>query len=75
MIHLRHSWPSLIALLHELSGVKKLGFNFTLMMAGYNLIRLPKLFADPAWQRRCGVNLHKGQRSASQTAPINFQPE
>jgi hypothetical protein len=26
-----------------LRGVKKLGFEFTLTMAGYNLIRLPKL--------------------------------
>jgi hypothetical protein len=28
-----------------LRGVKKLGFKFTLTMAGYNLIRLPKLIA------------------------------
>jgi hypothetical protein len=28
-----------------LRGVKKLGFKFTLTMASYNLIRLPKLLA------------------------------
>jgi hypothetical protein len=28
-----------------LHGVKKLDFKFTLTMAGYNLIRLPKLLA------------------------------
>ena len=31
-----------------LRGVKKLGFKFTLTMAGYNLIRLPKLIAAQA---------------------------
>src|SRR3982075_145912 len=31
-----------------LRGVKKLGFQFTLTMAGYNLIRLPKLIAAQA---------------------------
>jgi hypothetical protein len=31
-----------------LRGVKKLGFKFTLAMAGYNLIRLPKLIAAQA---------------------------
>jgi hypothetical protein len=30
------------------SGVEKLGFKFTLTMAGYNLIRLPKLIAAQA---------------------------
>jgi len=31
-----------------LRGVEKLGFKFTLTMAGYNLIRLPKLIAAQA---------------------------
>jgi hypothetical protein len=31
-----------------LRGAKKLGFKFTLTMASYNLIRLPKRGADPA---------------------------
>jgi hypothetical protein len=31
-----------------LRGVKKLGFKFTLTMAGYNLIRLPKLLEAEA---------------------------
>ena len=31
-----------------LRGVKKLGFKFTLTMAGYNLIRLPKLISAQA---------------------------
>ena len=31
-----------------LRGVKKLGFKFTLTMAGYNLIRLPKLLEAAA---------------------------
>jgi hypothetical protein len=33
-----------------LRGVKKLDFKFTLTMAGYNLIRLPKLIAAKWWQ-------------------------
>src|SRR5262249_60979533 len=31
-----------------LRGIGKLGFKFTLTMASYNLIRLPKLIATPA---------------------------
>ena len=31
-----------------LRGVRKLGFKFNLTMAGYNLIRLPKLLAAAA---------------------------
>jgi hypothetical protein len=31
-----------------LCGVKKLGFQFTLTMASYNLIRLPRLIAAAA---------------------------
>jgi len=31
-----------------LRGARKLAFKFTLMMASYNLIRIPKLLAAPA---------------------------
>ena len=35
-----------------LRGVKKLGFKFTLTMAAYNLIRLPKLIAAASMSRQ-----------------------
>ncbi len=45
-LHIAHSRPERAGIRSGramLRGVKKLGFKFTLMIAGYNLVRLPKL--------------------------------
>jgi hypothetical protein len=48
-----------------LRGVRKLGFKFTLTMAGYDLIRLPKLIAATA--QTCRSNIQPFGRPLNDT--------
>jgi hypothetical protein len=61
-----------------LRGVKKLGFKFTLTMASYNLIRLPRLIevmtprSNPRHFEKPSM-IHHGHCRAGFKAPIQFR--